>query len=276
MQINGQKYHVTTFFSEEKRKVLLMLHGFTGTNETYKHIISNLKAAYDIVAPDLLGHGKTVSPKPLERYSMEQICQDLAEILRQLEVQQCILLGYSMGGRVATSFAAKYPEKVQGLILVNSSPGIEQASDRESRMLADNRLADSIEQEGIQAFVKYWEELPLFASQQKLPVEIQTEIRDERLSQKPFGLAMSLRGMGTGKQDAYWVDLANFTFPVLLITAEFDKKFQSIADEMLKYLPNATQITIKQAGHAVYLEQPSTFLSELNHWLEVNLKEEEQ
>lgn len=276
MRINGQTYHVTTFFSGENRPVLLMLHGFTGTNETYQQVILKLKKDYDIVAPDILGHGKTASPKALERYSIEHICQDLAEIMHQLNIEQCILLGYSMGGRVATSFAASFPEKVQGLILISSSPGLEQESDRTSRMMADNQLAETIEQKGIEAFVQYWEKLPLFASQQQLTIEEQRKVRNERLSQKPLGLAMSLRGMGTGKQPSYWGELANFFFPVLLITGELDVKFENIANEMIKYLPYATHQSIKQAGHAVYLEQPTTFLSELNHWLESNLKEEEQ
>ncbi|PZG34592.1 2-succinyl-6-hydroxy-2,4-cyclohexadiene-1-carboxylate synthase [Listeria ivanovii] len=276
MQINGQKYHVSTFFSGEEKPVLLMLHGFTGTSGTYHDAIKSLKERYNIVAPDLLGHGRTANPDLQERYSMGHTCEDLAEILRQLEIQQCFVLGYSMGGRVATGFAASHPEKVQGLILISSSPGLLHEADREKRMLADNQLADRIEQNGIQAFVDYWENLPLFASQRNLPNHMKVKIRDERLAQKPLGLAMSLRGIGTGKQASYWDHLGNFTFPVLLITGKLDVKFENTAQEMLQYLPNATHVTIKQAGHAVYLEQPTTFLSQINNWLEVNLKEEEK
>ncbi|AIS62905.1 2-succinyl-6-hydroxy-2,4-cyclohexadiene-1-carboxylate synthase [Listeria ivanovii] len=276
MQINGQKYHVSTFFSGEEKPVLLMLHGFTGTSGTYHDAIKSLKERYNIVVPDLLGHGRTANPDLQERYSMGHTCEDLAEILRQLEIQQCFVLGYSMGGRVATGFAASHPEKVQGLILISSSPGLLHEADREKRMLADNQLADRIEQNGIQAFVDYWENLPLFASQRNLPNHMKVKIRDERLAQKPLGLAMSLRGIGTGKQASYWDHLGNFTFPVLLITGKLDMKFENTAQEMLQYLPNATHVTIKQAGHAVYLEQPTTFLSQINNWLEVNLKEEEK
>lgn len=276
MQINGQKYHVSTFFSGEEKPVLLMLHGFTGTSGTYHDAIKSLKERYNIVAPDLLGHGRTANPDLQERYSMGHTCEDLAEILRQLEIQQCFVLGYSMGGRVATGFAASHPEKVQGLILISSSPGLLHEADREKRMLADNQLADRIEQNGIQAFVDYWENLPLFASQRNLPNHMKVKIRDERLAQKPLGLAMSLRGIGTGKQASYWDHLGKFTFPVLLITGKLDMKFENTAQEMLQYLPNATHVTIKQAGHAVYLEQPTTFLSQINNWLEVNLKEEEK
>ncbi|HAK1498413.1 TPA: 2-succinyl-6-hydroxy-2,4-cyclohexadiene-1-carboxylate synthase, partial [Listeria monocytogenes] len=199
MLVNGRHYHLTTAISGEK-PALLMLHGFTGTSETFQDSISGLKEHFNIIAPDLLGHGNTASPEEISPYTMENICEDLAGILHQLNISRCFVLGYSMGGRVATAFAATFPKRVRGLILVSSSPGLEQADIRESRVAADNRLADWIEEEGLVPFVDYWENLALFASQKVLSPEMKRRIRSERLSQNSHGLAMSLRGMGTGKQ----------------------------------------------------------------------------
>ncbi|MCD2247633.1 2-succinyl-6-hydroxy-2,4-cyclohexadiene-1-carboxylate synthase [Listeria marthii] len=275
MLVNGQHYYLTNALSGDK-PVLLMLHGFTGSSETFQDSIPHLKEWYNIVAPDLLGHGKTASPEEVARYSIQEICADLAEMLHQLKIAKCFVLGYSMGGRVATAFAAAYPEMVRGLVLVSSSPGLRQADVRVSRVQADNRLADQIETDGIKPFVDYWENLALFASQSVLPDERKKRIRLERLAQNPLGLAMSLRGMGTGKQPSYWSELAHFHFPVLLITGALDAKFETIAQEMQQLLPNSTHVTVQDAGHAVYLEQPMIFLSQLSNWLEVILKEEEK
>lgn len=180
------------------------------------------------------------------------------------------------GRAVATAFAATFPKRVRGLILVSSSPGLEQEDIRASRVEADNRLADWIEEEDMESFVDYWENLALFASQEVLSPEMKKRIRSERLSQNSHGLAMSLRGMGTGKQPSYWNHLANFTFPVLLITGALDEKFEKIAQEMQQLLPNSTHVSIQEAGHAVYLEQPNSFSSQLTYWLEDILKEEEK
>ncbi|EFO7247573.1 2-succinyl-6-hydroxy-2,4-cyclohexadiene-1-carboxylate synthase [Listeria monocytogenes] len=275
MLVNGQHYHLTAAISGEK-PVLLMLHGFTGTSETFQDSISGLKERFNIIAPDLLGHGNTASPEEISSYTMENICEDLAGILHQLNISRCFVLGYSMGGRVATAFAATFPKRVRGLILVSSSPGLEQEDIRASRIEADNRLADWIEEEDMESFVDYWENLALFASQEVLSAEIKKRIRSERLSQNSHGLAMSLRGMGTGKQPSYWDHLANFTFPVLLITGALDEKFENIAREMQQLLPNSTHVIVPAAGHAVYLEQPNIFSSQLTYWLEVILKEEEK
>ncbi|MCD2225598.1 2-succinyl-6-hydroxy-2,4-cyclohexadiene-1-carboxylate synthase [Listeria cossartiae] len=275
MLVNGQRYHLTNASSGNK-PVLLMLHGFTGTSETFQDSIAILKEWYNIIAPDLLGHGKTASPAEMMRYSIEAICADLVEILNQQHIKQCFVLGYSMGGRVATAFAATYPEMVRGLILVSSSPGLAEVDARASRIQADNRLADRIEADGITSFVDYWENLALFASQSDLPEERKKRMRSERLAQNPHGLAMSLRGMGTGKQPSYWEQLSDFTFPVLLLTGALDEKFEKIAQNMQQLLPNSTHVTVQEAGHAVYLEQPNIFSSQLNNWLEVILKEEEK
>lgn len=275
MLINGQTYYVTNTLNG-KKPVLLMLHGFTGSNKTFQESITHLEKHFSIVAPDLLGHGKTDSPDEIARYSIERIVEDLVTILQELKIMQCFVLGYSMGGRVATAFASAYPEMVRGLILVSSSPGLAQKDLQESRVQADNRLADMLESEGIRSFVDYWEKLALFASQEVLSDELKKRIRLERLAQNPNGLAMSLRGMGTGKQPSYWNHLADFTFPVLLMTGSLDEKFEKIAQEMQQLLPNSTHVTVQNAGHAVYLEQPNIFISQLTNWLEVILKEEEK
>ncbi|WP_267650796.1 2-succinyl-6-hydroxy-2,4-cyclohexadiene-1-carboxylate synthase [Listeria welshimeri] len=275
MLVNGQTYYVTNTLNGEK-PVLLMLHGFTGSNKTFQESITHLEKHFSIVAPDLLGHGKTDSPDEIARYSIERIVEDLVTILQKLKIMQCFVLGYSMGGRVATAFASAHPEMVRGLILVSSSPGLAQKDLQESRVQADNRLADMLESEGIRSFVDYWEKLALFASQEVLSDELKKRIRLERLAQNPNGLAMSLRGMGTGKQPSYWNHLADFTVPVLLMTGSLDKKFEKIAQEMQQLIPNSTHVTVQNAGHAVYLEQPNIFLSQLTNWLEVILKEEEK
>lgn len=275
MLVNGQTYYVTNTLNGEK-PALLMLHGFTGSNKTFQESITHLEKHFSIVAPDLLGHGKTDSPDEIARYSIERIVEDIVTILQELKIMQCFVLGYSMGGRVATAFASAHPEMVRGLILVSSSPGLAQKDLQESRVQADNRLADMLESEGIRSFVDYWEKLALFASQEVLSDELKKRIRLERLAQNPNGLAMSLRGMGTGKQPSYWNHLADFTFPVLLMTGSLDEKFEKIAQEMQQLIPNSTHVTVQNAGHAVYLEQPNIFISQLTNWLEVILKEEEK
>src|SRR5690606_27690055 len=151
------------------------------------------------------------------------------DLFSELGFTEFVLAGYSMGGRTALAYAAVHPERLQALILESASPGLKTAAEQVERQQRDSELALKILANGIQSFVDKWENIPLFDSQKKLPTEIRDEIKQERLSQQPQGLANSLIGMGTGSQPSYWNHLKDIHIPVLLITGSLDLKFEAIA-----------------------------------------------
>lgn len=268
MQINGVSYHVVeTGKSSPDRPTLVFLHGFTGSSKTYQAWMSAWEKAYHCLSFDMIGHGKTDSPKASSRYRMENVVVDIQQLFQAKAIHQVVLIGYSMGGRVAISFADQFPEMVSGLVLINSSPGLATAEERKQRRASDEKLAAWIKTAGVEKFVDYWQELPLFDSQKQLTVEKQKAVRSERLEQQTLGLANSLIGMGTGSQESYWEKLHRFIFPVLLITGEYDQKFQQIAANMHTLLPISEIATIERAGHAAYLEQPEVVQWTINNWL---------
>src|SRR5690625_6877126 len=95
-----------------------------------------------------------------------KICNEFINIFNTLrdtlKITKIHLLGYSMGGRTSLSFANYYPEKINSLILESASPGIADPFERQRRKEADKALAEKILIEGVEAFVDYWEDLPLF------------------------------------------------------------------------------------------------------------------
>ncbi len=239
---------------------LVLLHGFTGSTSNWENLFPDLAMpGWRIVALDMLGHGRSSAPDDAERYSMEHCRSDILAVLQELGVRagEAILLGYSMGGRIAlyTAFSRFF----RALLLESASPGIADPREREQRRISDNALAASIEQEGVAAFVERWEKLPLFASQSNLPVEQREILHRQRLQNRARGLANSLRGIGTGAQPALHAQLPTLDLPVLLIAGELDAKFCIIARQMARDLPHATLQIVPGAGHAVHLEQPAIF-----------------
>src|SRR5690606_8573198 len=109
----------------------------------------------------LPGHGKTITPTPIP---MEQCCEDIQSLLSENDITTFHLLGYSMGGRTSLSYAITYPEQIKSLILESASPGLDTEEERKNRMANDEKLAVKIEQEGLTAFVDFWENIPLFES----------------------------------------------------------------------------------------------------------------
>src|SRR5690242_17261635 len=76
-----------------------------------------------------------------------------------------VVVGYSMGGRLALAAALRRPGKFGALVLVGTSAGIEDVDEREERREADEELADWIEHHTIEEFAERWERQPVFASQ---------------------------------------------------------------------------------------------------------------
>ncbi len=259
MKINGVTYHVEVIGSGEHH--VLMLHGFTGKGTNFKEMISDFPCleSFTFILIDQLGHGKSEIPIHPERYSMENTTADLKKILVELDVSRVSLYGYSMGGRLALSFAITYPSYVRKLVLESASPGLETNGERQKRQQADEKLADRIQKEGLQAFVQFWTNIPLFQSQQTLPEKKQEAIYEQRMDNFAMGLANSLRGIGTGVQPSYWEHLIQMEFPVLLAAGEWDEKFVMIAQEMNKRIEKSHFIKISEAGHAIHVEQPRKF-----------------
>lgn len=264
IHINGLAYYYTTAGNpHEGQPPLLLLHGFTGSAASWAPVMGALAPAYFSVAVDLLGHGQTAAPADLERYAMSSSAADLAALIRAITTPPVNLLGYSMGGRLALYFALKYPHLVHKLILESASPGLATAAERQQRQQSDDQLADRIEREGVEAFVNFWEQLPLFASQKQLPPSVQARQRAQRLQNRPLGLANSLRGMGTGAQPPLWERLAELIMPTLLLAGELDTKFVAIAQAMAKSIPQAQMKLIANTGHTIHLEQTARFIQEV-------------
>ncbi len=250
-------------------KTLVFLHGFTGSTKTWDTVIQSFKNTYRIITIDLIGHGLTDAPYSVQRYSMEEQVELLHEFFEARRISTCTLVGYSMGGRVALSFAMKYADMVEKLILESASPGLQAEEERAARRKNDHALAAQIEKDGLEAFVNHWENIPLFASQKELPEIVQQSIRTERLEQRAIGLANSLRGMGTGEQPSYWNELQKYTNPVLLITGELDEKFVQKANLMQKQFQNCKKIVVPNVGHAIHVENPQTFATIIEEQLEI-------
>ncbi|MCO7176218.1 2-succinyl-6-hydroxy-2,4-cyclohexadiene-1-carboxylate synthase [Sporolactobacillus kofuensis] len=255
-QIRGVSYHYELKGSGEP---LLLLHGFTGSMDTWRfmeHVFAN---EYQLILVDIIGHGKTESPGDPKRYAMNEAARDLCNLLDLLTIEKVHVLGYSMGGRLALSFSCLFPNRVMSLTLESSSPGLRTEKERHERRLNDQRLAISIRENGMQKFVNHWESIALFESQKQLPEEKRMALRNQRLANKEQALACSLLGMGTGAQPSWWEHLPLLTMPVLLITGEWDHKFCSIASEMTRLLPDSEWEIIPHSGHAVHLERADEY-----------------
>jgi 2-succinyl-6-hydroxy-2,4-cyclohexadiene-1-carboxylate synthase len=238
---------------------LLLIHGFMGSINAWKNLGPKFEERYKLIRVDVLGHGESDSPEDAQRYRMEHVTQDLLTVLDQLKIDSANVLGYSMGGRIALNLAVTAPKRVKVLVLESSSPGLADQAERQARAENDDAAATRLEHDGLAAFVEYWTNLPLFASQKKLPDHIRADIYSQRLQNTVTGVAGALRGLSPGIQPSLWSALSTLPMPILLIMGALDEKYVKIGQQMAASIPNATLNIVPDAGHTVHVEQPESF-----------------
>lgn len=239
----------------------MILHGFTGSCASVEGIAHGLRDRHRTLRIDFIGHGMSDAPVEPEPYGFERCVARIADVVDRLVDGPAHFIGYSMGGRVALGLCVARPALVRSAILIGARAGIEDAADRAQRIRDDEALADSIEREGVPAFVARWMALPLFASQQRLGTARLARARGQRLANRGHGLANSLRGMGAGAQPSLHARLAEVAAPICLVVGDEDERFGRVAHELAAELPNARIETIPEAGHAAHLENPDAFMT---------------
>jgi pimeloyl-ACP methyl ester carboxylesterase len=99
-------------------EAVLLIHGLAGSSRTWRAVQPTLARTYDVIAPDLLGHGE--SAKPMGDYSLGAFASGLRDFLAALDVPSATIVGHSFGGGVAMQLAYQHPELCDRLVLVAS------------------------------------------------------------------------------------------------------------------------------------------------------------
>jgi len=97
---------------------ILLIHGITSSSRTWKRVMPRLAEDHTVIAPDLLGHGR--SAKPPGDYSLGAYASGIRDLLVALEIPRSTVVGHSLGGGIAMQFAYQFPERVGRLVLVDS------------------------------------------------------------------------------------------------------------------------------------------------------------
>ncbi|HUH81522.1 MAG TPA: alpha/beta fold hydrolase [Solirubrobacteraceae bacterium] len=226
---------------------LVLLHGFGGTRHAWDGVVAHLDAQrYRPLALDLPGHGGASGvegPITFDRCVAHAL---------DASPRTFALGGYSLGGRIALQVALTAPERVERLVLVSTTAGIEDPGERERRRRADERLADELDTTPYEQFIERWRSQPLFADE---PAHVRELALEDQRRNSPAPLARVLRGVGTGEMDSLWARLGELQMPVDVVAGARDEKYLVIGRRLAELIPRA-RLHVLDGGHALALECP--------------------
>jgi 2-succinyl-6-hydroxy-2,4-cyclohexadiene-1-carboxylate synthase len=226
---------------------VVLLHGFAGTGRAWGPVVERLDPErYTALAPDLRGHGGARDARPI---GFDAVVDDVLAAAPA----RFALCGYSMGGRIALHVALAAPERVERLILVATTAGIEDEAERAARREADERLASFAESATIEQFADRWAGQPLFAD---TPPEAARIWREDLVRNDPRALAAALRGLGAGAMAPVWDRLPELTTPATVLAGQRDARYVAIAERLVERLPDAELVVVPGAGHGLPREAP--------------------
>jgi len=102
-------------------KTLVFIHGAFINSDIWKHQIEHFKQTHRVICIDLCGHGRSAPKQELREYSVESFGNDVIDLLKEIGVKKCTLVGLSLGAMIAQFVGARQPNMVEGLILIGSS-----------------------------------------------------------------------------------------------------------------------------------------------------------
>ena len=246
-----------------KGPCLLFLHGFCEDSSMWDDFSVGFQKSYSVLRPDLPGFGIS---EAYETISVEAMAEALNAVLENEKIENCVLIGHSMGGYVAMAFAEKYAAKLKGLCLFHSHPFADSEEKKQNR----RKTIEFMERWGSAAFVK--ELVPkLFAKsfvQENAEFVHKFSARAEAFPQK--GIIAATRAM-IDRPDRSEV-LKEFKCPILFIIGKYDEAIPlDISEAAVKLRPNDKAYILPVAHMGMFeakedcLTILEMFLSEIQH-----------
>ena len=233
----------------------MLCHGFTQNAAAWGPFGTLLGEHRTVVAVDLPGHGGSGHVTG----TLEETAEGILDLMG---ADPFDLVGYSMGGRVGLTMALRHPPSLRRLAMIGATAGLTSAAQRADRRAADERLALQLEDEGLERFLTWWLDQPLFSS-----LDAEDSALDARMTNDAAGLAASLRTMGTGTQEPSWGRLHEIKVPTLFVAGARDQRFCAIGRRMMAAVPDGSLVVVSGTGHACHLEAPSTTSRAIESWL---------
>lgn len=239
----------TSYLATGQGQPVVLIHGVGLNKEMWGGQVVGLATNYRVITYDMLGHG--ASPRPAAGTPLLGYADQLLELLDHLQLPLATVIGFSMGGLVARAFALHYPERLQGLVVLNSV--FNRSAEQRAGVIA--RTAQAAEHgpdANAEAALSRWFSREYQAAN---PAQI-AALRETLAGNDPQGYLTTYELFAT--QDMYRADdLKGLRAPTLVATGELDPgSTPEMARQLADRIPGATVAVLAEQRHMMPVESP--------------------
>ena len=279
LKVQIDNYRFTYFCKGDlSHPAILFLHGFMGDRTEFELTIADISKQFYCVAINLPAHGEIDVIKQMtdqiadqdDYYTIQSTANLVIKFLDFLRIEQCFLVGYSMGGRLALYLTIYFPQYFHKVVLESASAGLRTAAEKSNRLAKDQKLATELEHlkhHDFRLFLENWYQQSIFASLRSHPNFPQ--MLEKRLNNSPAQLAKSLRNLSIGMQPSLWEKLSENEVPLLLLVGELDLKFVQINQQMQQLCKLSQLEIVPNCGHNIHFENPNLFIEKIQSFFKL-------
>ena len=244
------------------------LHGFALNCHSFDEVGPALSDQLHWYALDQRGHGHSDRAAELSDYSRDHMADDIRGFIERQSLDRPVVIGHSMGGMNAMTFAAEHPDQLRALILIDVGPGVNVDGVNQVRQF----VAGPYEMDSLDAWVDMTHQYYPFRSKEGIRKRLEVSLRetpegkmakmfDERFREADFrGVADARTGI--------WETAMALTVPTLLLHGENSPVLKrEQAEEFAEKAPVVKLVTIPEAGHSVAGDQPEAFVEAVRDFL---------
>jgi len=250
---------------------LLLLHGFGNDAHIWDDFAPSVAPFYRTLALDHRGHGDSAWD-PERRYDHDAMVADVEAVTEELGISRLVLIGHSLGGRIATLFAGRHPERLAGFVIVDVGPEVDARGKLRIRMDVEaqpNPVFDSVAEYARMLSLAYPAAAPAVLARMA-----QHGLRRREDGRYELKMDPALRGSFSGRESpeqaearerelalTSWDALAKIPCPALVVRgAASDILSPDVADRMAdEVLPQGRLAIVARAGHSVMTDNPEGF-----------------
>lgn len=233
---------------------LVLLHGIAASWEVFEPLLPHLPPSIHVFVPTLRGHGE--ASRPAEGYRLDDYVEDLVNFMEALEIDSAIIAGHSLGGSIALRFAAVYPEKTLGLVLIGAS--ISRPADLKVQKLWDaqvSRVTEPVDPVMARSFLSGIVPEPhldhLILDSLEMPIDVWKAVWKARLVEDSTN------------------DPGRVQAPTFIIWGDQDVRSPRMDQEIFESeIPDSLLVIYRGGRHELYKEEPERFAADLTTFIE--------